>query len=61
MSASEVMFVKQSAVKEYIKSQDCRTSGEAIEALNAEIAGLLDRAIVRCKDNKRGTVKPQDL
>ncbi|MGE0193375.1 MAG: hypothetical protein AB7T63_15195 [Planctomycetota bacterium] len=50
-----------SKVKEAIKSQGVRCSGELVEALNGHVLGILNGAVARCKANNRGTVRPQDL
>jgi len=55
------MLVVSSKVKAYIKEKGLMTSGDALEALNCKIHGLLDAAMERTKANKRSTVKPQDL
>ena len=55
------MLVVVSKVKEYIKSKKMMTSGDLPQALSNEIYGLLDKAIKRCKANKRATVRADDL
>lgn len=55
------MFVVASKVKEYIKSKKMMTSGDLPAALSDEVKALLDKAIKRCKSNKRSTVRPEDL
>ncbi len=58
----DVLFVK-SKVRDYIKSQNCNTSGDVIDgpALNSAIVGILDAAIGRAKANGRKTVQEKDL
>ncbi len=55
------MLVVGSKVKAYIKSKDCHTSSDALEALSKKVYEILDAATERCKSNKRSTVKPQDM
>ena len=61
-AAVDVLFVK-SKVREYIKSKDCKTSGDVIDgpALNNALIGILDKAIGRAKANGRKTVQEKDL
>ena len=58
----EALFVK-SKVREYIKGQECNTSGDLIDgpALNDAIINVLDKAIARAKANNRKTVQEKDL
>lgn len=58
--AKEVLVVA-SKVKEYIKSKDCQTAAEVIDALSDKVYKLLDEACARTKDNGRVTVKEYDL
>ena len=55
------MLVVGSKVKAYVKSKGCHSSGELLEGLNKAVEALLDRAAERCKNNKRSTVKNNDL
>ncbi|RME25522.1 MAG: hypothetical protein D6806_07730 [Deltaproteobacteria bacterium] len=55
------MFVVASKVKEYIKSKKMMTSSDLPAALSDEVKAILDKAIKRCKANKRSTVRPDDL
>ncbi len=59
---TDALFVK-SKVREYIKSQECNTSGDLIDgpALNDAIIDILDKAINRAKGNNRKTVQEKDL
>ena len=50
-----------SKVKEAVKSNGIRCSGDLVEALNAHVHGVIKAAVSRAKANKRGTVRPQDL
>ncbi len=58
----EALFVK-SKVREYIKSQECNTSGDLIDgdSLNNAIVDILEKAIGRAKANGRKTVQEKDL
>lgn len=55
------MLVVSSKVREYLKGQECLTSGELLEALNEKVHCILDDAVCRAKANKRSTVKSQDV
>jgi hypothetical protein len=59
--AGGLNVVVGSKVKESIKKQGVRCSGELVEALNAHVLGVLNGAVARCRANNRGTVRPQDL
>lgn len=59
-SKKEVLVVA-SKVKAYVKSKGMMSSSDAVEALNECVYGLLDAAIKRTQENRRSTVKPQDL
>lgn len=51
-----------SKVKEQIKSHgDVNVSGELVDALSKEVDDMLKRAVKRCLDNGRKTVRPADL
>lgn len=58
--AKEALLVG-SKVKAYVKGQDLRVSGDFLEAANDAVYALLDAAVNRCKQNKRGTMRPQDV
>jgi len=60
MAKKEVLVVV-SKVKDYIKSKKCMTAGDLPMGLSEEVYGLLDKAIKRCKSNKRATVRSDDL
>ena len=59
--APALNVVVGSKVKETIKGQGIRCSGDLVEALNSHVQGVLTAAVGRAKANKRGTVRPQDL
>jgi hypothetical protein len=48
-------------VKEFIKSKKMMASGDLVPALSDEVYVLLEKAIARCKANKRSIVSPKDL
>ncbi len=55
------VLVVASKVKAYIKSKGAMTSSDAIGALSDCVYAMLDTAVKRTKNNRRSTVKPQDL
>ena len=59
-SCKESLIVA-SKVKAYVKSKGMMTSSDSLGALNCQVYALLDAAIARTNDNRRSTVKPQDL
>ena len=54
-------LVIQSKVKEHIKEQDMRMSGDFVDALDEKVKGLVEEAARRAKGNDKKTVKPNDL
>lgn len=58
--AREVVVVA-SKVKEFIRSQELRSDGDLVQAVSDKVHEMLDSAVERCRDNKRGTVRPHDL
>jgi histone H3/H4 len=54
-------LVVASKVKAIIKDKGLQTSSDALDALNKRVHALIDDAVSRAKDNKRATVKPQDI
>lgn len=59
--ACKESLIVASKVKAYVKSKGMMSSSDMLEALNCKVYCLLDAAIARTKDNRRSTVKPQDL
>jgi histone H3/H4 len=55
------MLVVGSKVKAAIRGNGCMTSGELLGALNEAVTSMISRACNRAKENKRSTVRPQDL
>jgi hypothetical protein len=56
----EVLVVK-SKVKDYAAKKKMRMGGDAIDVLNKEVARILDRAIERAKEDKKGTIKSRHV
>lgn len=59
--AKRESLVVGSKVRAYIRSKKCLVSGELLEAVSNCVYSCLDRAVERCKANKRSTVRPQDM
>lgn len=56
------MMVTAAAVKRRIKEHgDVNVAGDLVVVLNREVDGLLRRAVQRCKDNGRKTVRGSDF
>ena len=60
-SGAQAQLVVGSKVRDRVRQEDIRMSSEFIDALNGEVDELVARAVSRAKENKRGTVRPQDL
>ena len=60
MSEKESLVVT-SKTKAYIKEKGCMVGGDVLDALNDKVRELLDKAVKRAKDNKRSTLRSQDL
>lgn len=60
-AASMDTLIVGSKVKGVIKGNECMTSGELLEALNAKVHALLNEACARAQSNKRSTVRAHDL
>ena len=67
MADDREMLLVQSKVREAIKTKGgageeaVRTSEEFLTALNEHIHNTLVKAIDRARQNKRATLKPQDI
>ena len=59
--ATRETLVVGSKVKNYIKGQGKKCSGDLIEGLSDQLHAVIDAAINRCEGNKRSTVRPVDL
>jgi histone H3/H4 len=60
-STSMEQLIVGSKVKAAIRENGCMTSGELLEALNAEVHTLLENACARATNNKRSTVRAHDI
>ena len=56
----EILIV-QSKVRDVIKGHGCATSGDAVDALSAEVTRIIQKAVERTKANGRKTVKGSDI
>jgi len=59
--AKKESLVVGSKVRAYIRSKKCLVSGELLGAVSDGVYAALDKAVERCKSNKRSTVRPQDV
>ncbi len=57
---TETLVVK-SKIKDYVAKKKLRLGSDAVNALNKEVARLLDRAVERAKEDKKGTVKSRHV
>ncbi len=55
------VFVVGSKVKDAVRKAGLRTAGDALDALNAEVAQVIRRAVDRAKSNGRQTIRPSDF
>jgi histone H3/H4 len=55
------VLVVASKVREYVKSNDCNTSGEFIGELSNTVYDLIDKAINRAQGNNRKTIQAKDV
>ena len=60
MSNKEILVVG-SKVKNFLRDQNVKTSGDLVEAVSEKVYELLAGAVTRAKENKRSTVRPYDL
>ncbi|MFA4874401.1 MAG: hypothetical protein WC956_05140 [bacterium] len=58
--ANETLVVV-SKIKDYVKGKGLQTSETAIDALSNAVREVLDKAVLRAKDNGRQTVKDRDI
>ena len=59
-SEREVVVVG-SKIKEVIRAAELRSDGDLVQAVSERVHELLESAVERCRENKRGTVRPHDL
>jgi histone H3/H4 len=55
------MIISKSRTKDVVSSMDCKTAGDFYDALDGFVREALAKAVERAKENKRATVRPQDL
>ena len=55
------VLVVASKIREYVKSNDCNTSGEFIGELSNTVYDLIDKAINRAQGNNRKTIQAKDV
>ena len=55
------VVVVGSKVKDVIRSASLRSDGELVQAVSEKVHDLLEAAIKRAQENRRGTVRPYDL
>jgi histone H3/H4 len=54
-------LVVKSKAADYIRSKGMNVSSDLYDALDKYVANALDGAVMRCKENKRKTVRGCDL
>ncbi|MFW9849382.1 MAG: DUF1931 domain-containing protein [Candidatus Thorarchaeota archaeon] len=54
-------FIVKKAIQDYAKKKSVQVGGDFYGALDKKIEMLLDKAVKRCGDNKRKTLKAYDL
>lgn len=55
------VVVVASKIKEVIRAAELRSDGDLVQAVSDKVHEMLEEAVERCRDNKRGTVRPYDL
>ena len=55
------IVVVGSKVKDVVRNAGLRSDGELVQAVSEKVHDLLEAAIERAQQNKRGTVRPYDL
>jgi hypothetical protein len=55
------VLVVASKIREYVKSNDCNTSGEFIGELSNTVYDLIDKAISRAQGNNRKPIQAKDV
>lgn len=58
---SKEMLIVGTKVKNYIKAKGVMSSADVLEALNAALYDLLDKAVERAQGNGRKTVQGKDV
>ena len=54
-------FTVKKAIQDYAKKKNVQVSADFYAAIDKKIEGHLDKAVKRCAENKRKTLKPYDL
>lgn len=60
-AAAAPMLISKSRTKDFLKGKGKRSGDDVIEALNAEVYALLEKASSRAEGNGRRTVRPTDF
>ncbi len=55
------VLVVASKIREYVKNNDCNTSGEFIGKLSNTVYDLIDKSIDRAQGNNRKTIQAKDV
>ena len=58
---SREIVVVGSKVKDVVRTAGLRSDGQLVQAVSDKVHEMLQAAIARCENNKRGTVRPHDL
>ena len=61
VAAKGEVLVVASKVRQFVRGKDVNMSSEVIGALNSVVQELLAKAVKRTTENKRKTLRPQDL
>jgi len=51
----------ESRVKDFLKTKECRSTGDLTDTLSKMVESILEKAVLRAKENGRSTIKPCDL
>jgi histone H3/H4 len=54
-------YIVKKAVQDYARRNNMKVSADFYAAMDKEIDALLSAAALRCRDNKRKTLKAYDL
>lgn len=61
MAKPKFTYVVKKAVQDYARANNMMVGSDAYNAINVQIDNLLNEAAVRCKANKRKTLKAYDF
>lgn len=59
--SDKVIYVVASKVRQYASEREFRMGEDAVEKISEEVTRMLDRAMERCQENSRKTIKAQDI